>query len=123
MSLWHAQNRSRSKDTGKFRSYARIGTAQHIGKTYRSWSYEFSSHQTGFSVKRTSFSVSIADPNGNQVEYLREFTSIERADVAAREWIDGILKRMERVAISRGLGKIPTIPAEPHSQEKPTQEK
>ena len=118
MSIWHAQSRSRKHDSGKFHSYARIGTSQHAGKEHRGWSYEFNSHEAGLSVKRTSYSVSIFDTNGNQVEYLRDFMSIEQADRAAREWIDGILKRIERVASNRGLGKIPAVPPAPKRQEK-----
>jgi len=123
MSLWHAQSGPRSKDTGKFRSRASLGTDQLAGKTHRGWSYHFTSHQAGISIKRTSFHVSISDPQGNRVEYLRGFSSMERAGVAAREWIDEILKKLEQAAASRGLGKIPALPTEPTQEKGPAQEK
>lgn len=117
MSLWHAQSGPRSNDTGKFRTRAPLGANQQAGKVHRGWSYNFTSHQTGISVKRMNFHVSISDPQGNRVEYLRGFSSMERAGVAACEWIDQILKKLELAAASRGLGKIPSLPAEP-TQEK-----
>jgi len=122
MSLWHAQSGPRSKDSGKFRSRKTLGTEKLAEKTHQGWSYHFTSHQAGISVKRTSYHVSISDPQGNRVEYLRGFSSMERAGTAARQWIDGMLKKLEQAAAARGLGRIPSLPTEP-IQEKPTQEK
>ncbi len=91
MVLWYS--RGSTRDTGKFRAQKRMGVAASSGDTYREWSYEFVQHQRGSTVRRTYFSVSIRDPNGNRAEYLRDFSSLEKAAVAAREWIDDVLKR------------------------------
>jgi len=113
MSLWYTQSSPRSKESGKFRQRVKLGTDQQTGESYRGWSYSYINHQTGISVKRTSFNVSISDPQGNRVEYLRGFSSMERAGAAAREWIDEVVKKIELAAIARGLGRIPTLPIEP----------
>ena len=66
------------------------------------------------SVRRTSYSVSITDPYGNRVEYLRDFSSVDVAGAAAREWIDELLSKMLPAATGEGIGTIPSMPAEPH---------
>ena len=96
MSLWYAQNRRRSRDTGKFRSLARAGLEKTPGGNHRGWSYHFICHQTGASVRRTSYCVSISDPYGNRAAYLRGFSSPEKAGAAARDWIDALLRKMEQ---------------------------
>jgi len=93
MSLWYAQNRRRSRETGKFRSQKRAGLEKSPGGNYRGWSYQFVYHQTGVSVRRTSYCVSITDPNGKRAEYLRGFSSPEQAGAAARAWIDAMLSQ------------------------------
>jgi len=118
MSLWYTQSSPRSKESGKFRPRAKFGIDQQAGKSHRGWSYSLISHQMGISVKRTSYNVSISDPQGNRVEYLRGFSSITQAEVAACEWIDEVVKKIDLAAMSRGLGKIPSMPSEPGPQEK-----
>ena len=88
MSLYHARRSTQSGDTGKFRRQARIGTTRSTGGQYRDWHYEFVSHQTGTSVRRTSYGVSISDPKHNQVDYLRGFANLSQAAEAAQEFID-----------------------------------
>jgi len=94
MSVWYAQNRDRSRDSGKFRQRAQTGLRKTAGGKHRGWSYEFVLHMTGSSVRRETCSVAICDPYGNRVDYLRGFTNLERAGSAAREWIDKMLAKM-----------------------------
>ncbi len=115
--MWYVQGARRVKDNGKFQSYSQTGTAKHAGEEYRDWSYRFVSHQTGTSIRRTNYHVSIADSAGNQVEYLRGFHNLESARAAAREWIDQILKKIEEVRAGRYLGTIPALPEDPLTQE------
>jgi len=124
MSLYYAHSGPRSKDSGKFRPRVKLGTDQQAGEeSHRGWFYSFISHQAGISIKRTSFNVSISDPQGNRVEYLRGFSSMERAGAAACEWIDEVVKKIELAAIARGLGRIPTLPNEPTQENPVSQEK
>lgn len=109
MSLWFPQSGSRSRDTGKFRTQARLGTDKSPGDRYRDWSYHFVSHSTGTSVRRTTYSVSILDPYRNRVAYLRDFPNIEQAATAAREWIDHTLSRFWPKTSSE-IGTIPAVP-------------
>ena len=85
---WHAHCGPRRSETGKFRSHAQLGTEKSSGGQYRDWFYSFVTHQTGSGVRRTRYAVSICDPNKNRVEYLRDFSSIEQATVAAQHCID-----------------------------------
>ena len=123
MSLWYAQSGPRSNDTGKFRSRTRVGTEKSSGGEHRGWSYHFVSHQTGTSVKRTSYSVSITDPYGNRVEYLRGFSSVDQAVIAARDWIDALLRKMMPTATAAEIGTIPTVPETPLPKNSVPQEK
>jgi len=92
VSLYHPSARSRSaNESGLFRSHATAGTRQSPGGEYRGWSYHFVQLQTGTSVKRTSYCVSICDPHHNRVEYLRGFSSTRQAAEAAHHWIDELL--------------------------------
>ncbi|MCG8451401.1 MAG: hypothetical protein MI725_17685 [Pirellulales bacterium] len=115
MSLYHAQRGARSNDTGKFRSRSAPGAAKSAGGEYRGWFYSFVTHETGSSVRRTSYAVSISDPNRNRVEYLRGFASIAQAEEAAREWID---QTVGRIMLHRfGPGHVGAIPAIPESND------
>jgi hypothetical protein len=118
MSLWCAQNGRRARETGKFRTRARLGTAKTHGEGYRDWSYHFVSHSTGTSIRRTTYSVAILDPYQNRIAYLRDFSNIEQAAKAAREWIDLRLSRIWPKTLA-DLGTIPALPAaETAAQEK-----
>lgn len=120
MSLWYARSRSRSVDSGKFRTQRMSGTEKSVGGQHRGWSYRFVSHQAGASVRRESYSVSIVDPYGNRVEYLRGFGSLERAAGAAREWIDALLQKMAPLTATHGaaIGSIPAPPSAAATHEK-----
>ena len=61
--MWYAQSGPRSKDTGKFHTRKPGGTEKHGGEKYRDWSYEFVRNQTGTSVKRINYHVTIIDPS------------------------------------------------------------
>jgi len=111
MSLWYAQSGPRSRDTGKFRSHARIGTEKSSGGGHRGWSYHLVCHQTGASVRRVNYCVSITDPNGNRAEYLRGFSSAEKAGAAARDWIDALLNKMQRTKSSDRVLAHSAVPA------------
>lgn len=93
MPLWHTPRTRQSDDTGKFHRTARMGTMRSAIGKHRNWSYHFVLHQTGTSVRRDSYSVTISDPFGNQVEYLAGFATPSHAGIAARQWIDAILEK------------------------------
>ncbi len=118
MTLWCSQTGPRKNDTGKFRSRVRFGTEKSPGGRHRGWSYQFVSHHTGTSVRRTIYSVSISDPHQNRLAYLRDFSSMEQAATAARVWID---RRLKRILPRSSAGAVGTIPAPP-SQQSPVQE-
>ena len=118
MSLWSSLRSRRNNETGKFRSRARLGTEKSPSGQHRGWSYQFVIHQTGTSVRRTIYSVSISDPHQNRLAYLRDFSSMEQAATAARAWIDC---RLKRILPRSSAGAIGTIPAPP-SQQSPSQE-
>lgn len=107
---WHAQARGRRKDSGIFRSQVRMGVAKKTGQVYRDWTFEFITHQTGVSVKRTRYSVSISDPKKHRAAYLRDFTSLDRATLAAKEWIDTAINQRSRRRNSTSAGTIPSVP-------------
>jgi len=110
MSLWFAQNSRPGRDSGKFRTRARLGTARSSDETYRDWSFHLISHNTGSSVRRTTYSVSISDPARNRIAYLRDFPNVEQATTAARTWIDRRLSRNWR-RVPAELGTIPAVPS------------
>lgn len=123
MSLWIAQRGRRFKETGKFHVRKRFGTQQSSGGQHRNWSYQLVSHSTGVSVRRTTFSVAILDPHRNRVAYLRDFSNLEQAATAAREWIDLRLSRTWPKTPD-DLGAIPAVPVlETPVPELPAQEK
>ena len=93
---WHAHCGRRSKESGKFRVRSGHGTVKTVGAEYRGWSYSFVAHQSGSSVARTRYSVSILDANKNRAHYMRGFASIKQATTAAQEWIDAALGRILR---------------------------
>ena len=119
MSLWSSLRSRRNNETGKFRSRVRLGTEKSPGGQHRGWSYHFVIHQTGTSVRRTIYSVTISDPHQNRLAYLRNFSNVEQAATAARAWIDC---RLKRILPRSSAGSIGTIPAPP-AQEDPDQEK
>ena len=118
MSLYHARRGSYSNDTGKFRPQARIGGKKSAGGEYRGWYYDFVSHQSGSSVRRTSYSVSISDWQHNRVEYLCGFSSLDQASKAAQELIDQKLSRLTPTLPAGQVGSIPTVPGIAADQEK-----
>lgn len=119
MALWYSQSIHRVIDTGKFRPRTRIGTEKSSGSEYRGWSYHFVSHRTGASVARTLYSVSILDPYQNRVAYLRDYSDVQQAAEAAREWIDHTLSLKWPQTLNSSLGSIPELP----TQEAAPQEK
>ena len=96
MPLWHNPPARRRADSGKFHHMPRMGTAHSAAAKHKSWSYHFAQHQTGASVQRSSYSVTINDPNGHRAQYLAGFTSLAQAGAAAREWIDRMVEKIER---------------------------
>ncbi len=110
MSLWSSQRSLRNNETGKFRPRVRLGTEKTPSGQHRGWSYQFVIHQTGTSVRRKIYSVSISDPHQNRLAYLRDFSSMEQAATAARVWID---RRLKRISPRSSAGAIGTIPAPP----------
>ena len=118
MSLWYAQSGPRSNDTGQFRSRARLGTQKQAGQQYRSWYYDFVSQETGTTIKRTSYSVTISDSQRNRAEHLQGFSSLDQARKAAIEWIDQMWERVRRNSLSGNLGSIPPLPKDEQAQEK-----
>ncbi len=124
MSLWSSQRSRRNNETGKFRPRVRLGTEKSPGGQHRGWSYHFVIHQTGTSVRRTIYSVTISDPHQNQLAYLRDFLSVEQAATAARKWIDCRLSRIWPKSSAGAVGTIPALPAQEEPvQENSTQEK
>ena len=112
---WHAHAGSRKKETGKFRSYAQAGIGKSAGQPYRGWSFDFVTHQTGSSVRRTRYAVAICDPNKHRAAYLRDFSSIQQATAAAQAWIDNTLS-LKLTAST--IGTIPALPTAGVAQEK-----
>lgn len=104
---WYARTGPRKRESGKFRSYAHAGIEKSVGQTYRDWSFSFVTHQTGSSVRRTIFSVSICDPSKNRVAYLRDFSSIGQATSAAQAWID---QTLDWKLATSAVGTIPALP-------------
>lgn len=116
---WYAHSGPRSHSSAKFRSYTKMGTEKHsTGGRYRDWQYSFVAHQTGSGVRRTRYAVTISDPHGNHVEYLRDFSSIDQATSAAQQWIDRKLNWKLADALPAEVGTIPALPASPVIQEK-----
>jgi len=113
---WYAQSGPRTKDLGKFRLRSREGTENSAGGTYRGWSYSFVTHQTGSSVRRTCYSISLKDAHGNQAAYLRDFSSVDQAVAAAQEWIDSTFRFTLPTAIPGDVGTIPAPPTSAATQ-------
>lgn len=107
---WYARSGPRRKESGKFRSHAQLGTAKTTGDQYRGWSYSFIAHQTGSGVSRTLYAVSICDPYGNRVDYLRDFPNIQQATKAAHQRIDRTVGQSLVTAKPGAVGTIPTVP-------------
>lgn len=119
MALWYTSSgRPRYADDGKFHQRAKTGLSQLAQVEHRGWSYQFTSHQIGTSVRRTSYSVTIADPDGHRAEYLRGFSSLDQASEAAREWIDQIAAKINTRFQIAPLGNIPKFPNAATNQEK-----
>ncbi len=113
---WYAHSGPRRSETGKFRSQAKLGTEKSAGGTYRDWFYSFVAHQTGSGVRRTRFAVSIRDPHKNRVAYLRDFSCLNLATVAAEQWIDQQLthdRTEPRLGSTPLFGEVGTIPPLP----------
>jgi hypothetical protein len=124
MALWYANSGSpRYADKGKFQQRAKTGLSQLAEVNYRDWFYQFTSHQTGTSVRRTTYSVAIADPNGHRAEYLRGFSNLDQAGNAARDWIDEIIVKINKRLQITPLGNIPKYPNAAANQENTIQEK
>jgi len=104
---WYAHTGPRKSESGKFRSYAQVGIEKSVGQPYRDWSFSFVTHQTGSSVRRTLFSVSICDPSKNRVAYLRDFSSLGQATTAAQAWID---QALDWKLAASAVGTIPALP-------------
>ena len=119
---WIARTGPRKKESGKFHSHAQLGTTKSTSAEYQGWQLEFVTHQTGSSVSRTRFSVSISDPNKNRVQYLRDFSSLQQATEAAQRWIDKTLS-MSLAKPPAGIGTIPVLPATPAALANAAQEK
>ncbi len=111
MSLYHARRGSRNSDLGKFQSRTALATTKKPGGEYLGWHYDFVAHQSGSSVKRTRYAVSIKDPHHNPVEYLRGFSSIAQATQAARDWLDAKLGKVLTRLPAGQIGKIPSMPS------------
>lgn len=107
---------SKRADDGKFHRRARFGVETNPGGKHRGWSYKLISHQTGTSVKRMIYHAEIRDPHDNQLAFLRDFSNLEQASKAARDWIDERLNLVARLSGVASIGKIPPPP----TQKKPT---
>lgn len=112
----YSRTGSRRRESGKFRSYARTGVKENSGQEYRGWSYRLITHQTGSSVRRTLFSVSICDPHMNRVAYLRDFSNTRQAEAAAKAWVDNMLSRLA-LARFASVGRIPALPTRIDAQD------
>ena len=111
MSLWYAQSGPRSRDLGKFHTRSPLGTTNSGAGKHRGWNYEIIAHQTGTSVRRTSYNVAISDQHRARMEYLRGFGSAQKAIVAAEEWIEAAQARLLRSMPAGEIGTIPALPA------------
>ena len=111
---------SRRADDGKFQRRARFGIETNTGGKHRGWSYKLISHQTGTSVKRTIYHAEILDPHDNQLAFLRDFSNLDQASRAAREWIDNRLNLVAKLRAAGSVGQIPPPPptTKPSNQEK-----
>jgi hypothetical protein len=124
MTLWYANsNGPRYADKGKFHQHAKTGVSNLDQVEHQGWSYQFTSHQTGASVRRTSYSATIANPDGHRVEHLRGFSNLDQAGEAAREWIDKIIAKINKRLQITPLGNIPKYPNAAVNREKTNQEK
>ena len=109
MSLYHTHRGPRTRDMGKFQSRSAAASSKSAGGEYRGWHYTFVAHQTGSSVKRTSYAVSIRDAQKNPVEYLRGFSSIDQATRAAYSGLDAKIGKFTSVPGGQ-IGTIPSVP-------------
>ena len=114
---WYARTGPRKKESGKFPTHKQLGTTQSSGGEYRGWHLDFVAHQTGSSVRRTRYAVSISDPHKNRVQYLRDFSNLQQATAAAHAWIDQTLS-MTLAKPTHGIGSIPGLPTPAVAQEK-----
>ncbi len=89
---WHAHAHGRLRETGKFRAHAKMGTDKKSNEVYREWHFSLVAHQTCSGMKRIRYAVSICDPQMKRVEYLRDFSNIQQATAAAKQWIDRVLR-------------------------------
>jgi len=123
MSLWYSRAGSRSKDNGKFRRHPAMGGLRSPASTageHQGWYYDIIVHQTGASIRRTSYNASISDNNHHRVEYLRGFSSAAQATEAAKRWIEATLHRMQLISQRGHIGRIPALPTTPSEQATPT---
>ena len=118
MSLWYSNSSPRYKESGKFHQRARTGLTRSGSMEYNGWHYQITSHETGTSVKRTTFGVEISDPIQQRAEYLRGYSSFEQATTAAQEWIDVVVEKTKRRVPAAPLGTIPKLPNAAVNQEK-----
>ena len=109
---WYAQSGPRSKDLGKFRSRSLANAEKSTDGQHRGWRYTLVARQTGTSVRRTCYSVSILDTNGNQAAHLRDFSSAAQAISGAHDWIDNTLSLSLTTARPGEVGTIPALPSQ-----------
>ena len=120
MTLWYANNSGpRYADKGKFHRRPKTGIAPLESEVHRGWSYQFTTHQIGTSVRRKTYSATIFDTDGHRVEHLRGFSSLEQAGTAAREWIDRILAKINKRVQVTPLGNIPKLPNAALNRDRP----
>ena len=115
---WGARG-GRKADDGKFRSRPKMGLQQQTGGVYRDWTLQLVFQKTGTAVRRQVVHVAIHDPHGNRIEYLRDFSSVDQATRAGREWIDARLEKLSKQRYRGGIGTVPRLP----TQEQDSQEK
>ncbi len=106
---WYAQSGPRRSGTGKFRTHSQMGPEKSASGVYRDWSYTFVAHQTGSSVRRMRYAVSICDPQQCRVKYLRDFSNLEQATLAAKECIDQLLEARLTRQVPGNVGTIPPL--------------
>jgi hypothetical protein len=88
MSLCDQRKRNDGNPNGKFEPVAAPGVQQFSPQEHKGYCYTVGRRKVGVTVKRVQYSVSIQTRDGRQVRYLDNFSNMQSAQAAARDWID-----------------------------------